>query len=73
MCWVDKAVENEERDLALCLKVRKPAGPVPREDGLCLNGCGDPVMQGGAFCSAECAQDWQHRLTMRARSGRVDG
>lgn len=35
----------------------------------CLNGCGEPPVKGGKFCSRECRQDWEYRAQIRKNQG----
>lgn len=54
----DRATEIEERDRALALAARKPAGPAAT--GKCLN-CGDALGEGLRWCDRDCHDDWTRR------------
>lgn len=58
----DKATEAEERDRALALQRRRPAGP--EAVGTCLF-CTAPLAAGHRWCDADCRDDWE-----RARGAR---
>lgn len=70
--WIDQSVTRAEEQLARDLAVRRPGGPGRREDGCCANDCGASAMEGGAFCSASCRDDWQYRERMRGMAGREE-
>jgi hypothetical protein len=65
MDWIDTSVDQQEVMAEMLTRQRKFSGPVHRADGLCCNDCGDPAIQGGAFCSPECRDDWQRREVTR--------
>lgn len=54
----DTATVREERDRAIALKARKPAGLEPT--GLCLF-CGEALDTGLRWCNTDCRDDWEAR------------
>ena len=65
MDWIDRAVEESERATEIATQARRATGPTRSPDGLCANECGCRAVPGGAFCSAECRDDWDYRQARR--------
>ncbi|HEV7929044.1 MAG TPA: hypothetical protein VGP12_02810 [Nitrosospira sp.] len=68
----DMANENADRMLESILRNGRQQAETqihPRQDGTCFNDCGDPAMQGAAFCSKECAEDVEKRMKLAGLSG----
>lgn len=63
---IDVANDHIERELAQSLAAVRAAKPAPVYRH-CLN-CGEPV-SGRAYCSAECAEDGEHRARQNKRAG----
>ncbi len=64
---IDVANDHIERELANSLAAVRAAKPAPVYLN-CLN-CEEPVTAGRAYCSAECAEDGEHRARQNKRAG----
>lgn len=67
----DDTDARTERELELLIAAaRRPALLVSdAPTGECHNGCGEPPMSGGNYCSAECREDHDSRKKLRKRQG----
>ena len=59
---IDKANELADLHLQAALEAAKVTGN-EKLTGKCQNDCGEPTR--GAFCSAECRQDYNARMRMK--------
>jgi len=68
----DDTDARTERELELLIAAaRRPALLVSdAPTGECYNGCGDPPMAGGNYCSKECADDSMKRINIKKRQGK---
>lgn len=67
---IDRASDMQQvildNAIAAQLEKGRHKQPLPVE---CLNGCGDPPMPGGSFCSSDCSADFEYRREIRRRQG----